>query len=439
MGTTLRRNDVGIFWIGIALLIVSVAIPAAATAQSGPVDPPAADAAASAAAATVKPTEAFFTEPELLSRAMQTATRFMGEGQDGPIKTGFYPRFGDVVTGAGWLSLGPGYRYAFGDHALVDASAAISWRAYKTMQARFELSNLARNQFTVGWQAMWRDFTQVTYYGDGPASLEANESAYRVKATDFVQYVTYRPAELLAVTARLGWLGRPMVSSPTGPFDRGFPDTRQVFADDPVYALDEQPRYVHGDVSVTADTRDHRGYPTSGGVYRAAWAGYSDRDAGRFSFHRYEIEGAHFLQIGGGHGVIAMHGWTVLSHTGDDQMVPFYLAPSLGGNNTLRGYANYRFHDRNLLLVNLESRWAIFQHVDAAVFADAGNVAAKAGDLDLAKRNYGVGLRLHSNRATFVRFDVAHGADGFRFMLNLSDPLRLSRIKRHTTLMPFAP
>jgi hypothetical protein len=40
-----------------------------------------------------------------------------------------------MVTGAGWISAGPGYRRHFFDgHAFVDASTAISWRAYKMAQ-----------------------------------------------------------------------------------------------------------------------------------------------------------------------------------------------------------------------------------------------------------------------------------------------------------------
>jgi len=37
----------------------------------------------------------------------------------------------------------------------------------------------------------------------------------------------------------------------------------------------------------------------------------------------------------------------VASHTADDEWVPFYLEPGLGGHNTLRSFSEYRFHDRN--------------------------------------------------------------------------------------------
>ena len=39
---------------------------------------------------------------------------------------------------------------------------------------------------------------------------------------------------------------------------------------------------------------------------------------------------------------------------------------------------------------------ALFNHLDAAVFADAGNVAPHVADVNLDKRSYGAGLRLLS-------------------------------------------
>jgi outer membrane protein assembly factor BamA len=137
--------------------------------------------------------------------------------------------------------------------------------------------------------------------------------------------------------------------------------------------------------------------------------------------------------------VLAFHGWLVGSRTAQGHSVPFYLEPSLGGHNTLRGVTDYRFHDRNMLLATAEARLALFDHVDGALFVDAGNVGPRVRDLDLAKRAYGVGVRIHSYRATFGRFDVAHGAEGWRFLFRLNDPIHLSRLSKRTAAAPFAP
>ena len=45
-----------------------------------------------------------------------------------------------------------------------------------------------------------------------------------------------------------------------------------------------------------------------------------------------------------------------------------YMMPSLGGSTTLRSFSDYRFHDRHCCSLSAESRWALFEHIDAAVF-----------------------------------------------------------------------
>jgi outer membrane protein assembly factor BamA len=136
---------------------------------------------------------------------------------------------------------------------------------------------------------------------------------------------------------------------------------------------------------------------------------------------------------------LALHGWTVWSDVAPGRSVPFYLLPSLGGNNTLRSYPDYRFHDLNAAVLNAESRWALFTHVDVALFVDAGNVGPQFQDLNFDKRSYGGGIRLHTDRATFARLDVAQGAEGWRVVFRTSDPFRIARLTRRVAAVPFVP
>lgn len=87
----------------------------------------------------------------------------------------------------------------------------------------------------------------------------------------------------------------------------------------------------------------------------------------------------------------------------------------------------------------MESRWTLFRHLDGAVFFDAGNVASQVGDLDFGRRSAGAGIRLHTAASTLARFDVAHGSEGWRVVLKLSDSLRISRLKTRTAPIPFVP
>lgn len=382
---------------------------------------------------------ALLPEPGFLTGAVDRVTRMKGDEATRP-RDGFYPEMGHMITGAGWISLGPGYRHrVFSNRAVVDLSTAVSWRAYKIAQARFEFPRLADDHVSVGAQALWKDFTQISYFGRGRDSLEALRSDYRLKTTNVVGYATVRPRKTVSLTGRAGWLDRPALSASAGPFDRDLPDTMAQFPDEPAAQLARQPRFLHGELALISDTRDHPGHPTSGALQRAAWIGFRDTDDGHFTFERYELDWTQFVPAAAVRSVIAVHAGAVFSSTAADREIPFYLLPSLGGNNTLRGFDDYRFHDRHLLVVNAESRWALMPHVDAAAFADAGNVASRVGDLDLERISYGVGARVHTGTSTIARFDVARSAEGWQLLLRLNDPLRLARLSRRTAPMPFVP
>ena len=396
---------------------------------------------ATAAAAGVEP-EGFLREPAFIDHALTSWPRRFGLGgsDGGAVKSGFYPELGNMPTGAGWISAGPGYRqWLFGHRALFDGSAALSWRAYKMMQARFEVPGLAGGHLTVGALTRWQDLTQVTFFGEGPDSQEANRSEYRLKSTEAGAYAIVQPVAWLAIRGRTSWLDRPSILGHSGKFQRGNPDTRELFADDVVYTLPQQPPFVQSELSVTADSRNHRSHPSRGGVYRAVASSYADRDSGLFTFRRYEAEAAQFVPLARSRIVLAAHAWVVGSQTAAGHIIPFYLQPSLGGGTTLRAYSDFRYHDRNLAALTVESRLALFTHIDLAFFADAGNVAARFGKLNLARRDYGVGLRMHTRESTFARLDVAHGDEGWRVLLRMNDPLRMTRLSRRTAAIPFVP
>jgi hypothetical protein len=377
-------------------------------------------------------------EPRAITRGVEVANRFLGD--DSEREDGFYAAAGRLITGAGWISVGPGYRRRlFNDRAVVDASAEISWRAYKQAQAQFELPELANGRLRLGTQAGWQDLTQVNYFGIGPQSTADTRSEYRIKTTDVVGYASYRPAQWLSIAASGGRLDAPTLSSPTGPFDRDYPDARLTFAGDRTFALPRQPAFGHARASITADSRDCPDHPSRGGLYQASWAHYVDLDLDAFSFDQYEAEAAQFVPMLDDLVVFAVHGWAVFSGTNDGHTVPVYLMPSVGGSHMLRAFDNYRFHDRNMVVGTAEARVALTMHIDTALFVDAGSVAPTVDHLKLANTSYGIGLRVHSHTSTMARVDAAHGRDGWRLTFSLSDPLRLRRLERRMALVPFAP
>ena len=385
---------------------------------------------------TLSEPQGFIAEPGLVERAVIFNDRRLGSGD---LSGGW--RFGvaDLIPGAGSISGQAAYRrWGSNDRYVAEASVGLSMRRYKALAGRFEVPQLAQGRIAIGTEFRWQDYTQIGYFGQGPDALETHASQYRLRSSNLVGYVTLRPTRWMDIDAGVGVL-RPAFLPIAGPFKRDRPETRAIFGSDPVFSLAEQPTFATSRISLTSDTRDFPGHPLRGGVIHVAATRYSDRDAGSASFRIYQADVARFVPVARRRVVLAMHGRFVGTDTDEGRFVPFYLQPSLGGQNSLRSYDDYRFHDRHLLGLSVETRVAMMTHVDAAFFVDAGNVAARAADLNLDRRSYGAGLRLHSRRQTFAVVDVAHGAEGWRATVRLTDPLLLSRLTRRTALVPFVP
>ena len=364
--------------------------------------------------------QGFIAEPTTITRVALFADRHLGKGD---LNNGFYIDFGKMVPGAGWLSAGPGYRKWFGnDTMLLDGSAGYSWNGYKSAQARMVLPKFAKSRLALGTQVRWVDFGEIDYFGEGPDTLESARTTFGIEATHVVAHATLRPTRWFDIDGEIGWLT---------------PSLKDGSLGGRVSTLG-QPTFVPTQVSMTIDTRNFREHPTSGVLLRAAAAHYEDRDTGAFTHRRYEGEAAAFVPMFGERVVLALHGMAVTTPL-EDGAVPFYLLPSLGGANSLRSFADYRFHDRSMVLANAELRLAMMTHVDLAFFADAGNVAPRFEDLNLDKQSFGAGLRFHTRRSTFARVDMASGAEGWRFLFRLTDPLAFTRLERRASVVPSVP
>lgn len=347
----------------------------------------------------------------------------------GEKRDGFYPQTGGMITGAG-LSIGPGYRHhLFGDHAVFDVSAGISWKRYKMVNAQLEWPGLMHDKLTLGALVKYQDFTRINYFGIGNDTVEDDRTNFRLKDVDTLGFATVRVNQGLTINGRAGVLRRLKIRPGTSTL---YPPIADLFDDSTAPSLVLQPDYVHADIALDVDTRNIPGYPSRGGRYRASMAGYHDQSYGRYGFRRFESDGAQYLPLG--RAVISLRGRINLSQS--SQEIPFYLLPALGGTNSLRGYQDYRFRDRNLLMGNAEFRWPIHKVADLAVFYDAGTVAADAGDLTKRlHKDYGVGVRAHSATHTVARVDIARSVEGTRFILSFTAPLALP----NRSVAPYVP
>ena len=131
-----------------------------------------------------------------------------------------------------------------------------------------------------------------------------------------------------------------------------------------------------------------------GGWYRIEFSRYEDRDFDAYSFNRLDVDLRQFVPFLAERRVIAGRAYVSTSDTKAGQVMPFYLMPYLGGNDTLRGFREYRFRGPHALLLQAEYRYEIWSGLDGALFYDAGKVALQRSDLDLKNLENGLWVRV---------------------------------------------
>jgi hypothetical protein len=206
----------------------------------------------------------------------------------------------------------------------------------------------------------------------------------------------------------------------TGPGEGNKPPIETFFTGVP--GLNADPDYLHTSASAAIDSRDGDGYSRGGTLLQATFHDYRQQNDGLYSFQRVDGAAEQYLPILHGNSVFFFTVRGSLTTATNGNEVPFFLMPSLGGGDDLRGYGNYRFRDRNTLLFTAEYRWYAQEFLDVAIFYDAGKAVADRRDLDFSglKSDFGGGVRLHGPQSTVLRIEVARGNEGLRLILAFS-------------------
>ena len=175
--------------------------------------------------------------------------------------------------------------------------------------------------------------------------------------------------------------------------------------------LSGQPNYLRTIAFVDIDSRRPLN-ARKGGWYRAELSHYDDRDLSAYSFTRLDVDLRQYVSFLSERRVLMGRVAASTSDTASGQQMPFYLMPTLGGNDSLRGYRDYRFRGPHALLLQAEYRFEIWSGLDAAFFYDAGKVAMRRADLDLndLESDYGVGFRFNTDNGIVLRVDAAFGS-----------------------------
>ncbi len=323
---------------------------------------------------------------------------------------GVYPYFGSVYSGGGF-TLGAGYRQFYGDRTHADVKGMYSLKNYKLIEVSTDSRGHADGRLDLHARAGWRDATQIAFHGLGTTSPE-DPANFRMKQSYAGGNLDVRPGGYTIVGGGVSYEDFTLAEG-TGPV----PSIEEVFTPATAPGLGASPTYLHSFASGGIDSRPSPGYARRGGLYGLAYHNYADRDD-TYSFDRMDAEIVQHIPILRENWVISLHGLLQTTLDNDD-VVPYFLMPSLGSGSTLRGYSSWRFRDRHALLMSAEWRWIPNRRgIDMALFYDTGKVTPRFDDLSLKglKSDVGIGIRFHSPLATPLRIELATGSEGMRLV-----------------------
>jgi hypothetical protein len=334
-----------------------------------------------------------------------------------------HPVIGGVTSGGG-LGFGVGYESPEDRRWYQQAQAMVTVRRYWSLEGEVGRRSLSDRSQISAFGAV-RHMGRLDFFGIGPQSVFEDRSAYRQREHTFGTRGWFRVAPAVrvggTVAAYMTDLG-PGRSSTVRSIEEVFTpaevpgfNAQQTFGRYRGFVEFTNPAVV----DETLEAEQHRGR------YQFAVEAVRDHAGGANNFNRVETEVQQRIPGIRPNQRLTLHGFLATTHGGDD--VPFYMLYTLGGSGglksfrpdllggdgtraSLRGFRNYRFRDRDLLLMQAEYRIPLHKYVHSSVFVDAGQVAPRVSDLfsDL-KANTGFSLSFVRKGKTAGRMDVGFG------------------------------
>jgi len=363
--------------------------------------------------------------PDRFERAViRVENNLVYKGLTNTSGAGFGLRFGGLETGS---SLGFGPQYLRPDllreKLYLRASASGSFKWYWSADALLSLPRLVNRRLQLDLYALHSDAPQVSYYGPGNDSNQENRTNFRRETSlaDFRGVWRVDRRHVLA-GATVG-----IRSYNAGPGASGaYPSADQVFGTLQTPGLDRQSSFLNVGPLFQLDFRDRKNDPRRGTNFVTRYSYWSDRNSQFFSFRRLESAIEQYVPILNEKRVFAFRARTDFSFTESGRQVPFYLQPTLGGADDLRGFGNFRYYDNNRVLMNMEYRWEIAPALEAAIFGDAGRVFAHPEQFSLShlKESVGIGFRFKTRDSVAFRIDIGVSREGVQIWFKFNGPFQ---------------
>ena len=338
-------------------------------------------------------------------------------------------KFGGIPTGGGF-SLGPQYtrQDLLADHLTWNTYVAGSTRKWYGGASSFDFHDLLNGHLELKADGGYQNSASVWYFGEGPNSSKSDK-------TDFDREFTTTHFSALShffdQRLTLGYIVGGLLVH-VGPGDlSGTPPTEQLFTGGNTPGLVQQSNFVTGTTTVQLDLT-RVGFSNPEGLQlEADDSQFFDESGHQANFHLLETQATYYLPITNGMRTLVFRVRNETAFAENNQIVPFYLQPTLGGPDDLRGYDRYRFYGAGNSVATAEYRWSISQMVEMAVFGEGGNVYQRPGLIGIRdlRGDGGFGFRIKNKQASVMRFDVGFSPEGVHVWFVFNDVFgKLSRI-----------
>ncbi len=342
--------------------------------------------------------------------------------------SGFRAKLGGLVPGGGFAAGPEFFREDLANgNVIFRTSIEASAKGYERADFNVGTSRYVKHRTFFDFFTVYHNYPGLNYYGPGPQSRKSSRTDFHLEDTSIDGAIGARPTPY----AKIGVSGGYLFLNVGPGTDSRFASAEKVFTPVQAPGIDRQSDFLRYGAFTHIDYRDNPGGPRRGGNYLVRYDYYSDQSHNPHNFHRLFVDLQQYFPFFNETRVIALRGATTLTYSSPGQSVPFYLQPTLGGSEDLRGFRAFRFYDNNKLVLSGEYRWEVFAGLRMALFVDAGKVFPRTSQLNFhdLEASEGFGLRFNVRHNVFMRIDTGFSREGARIWFKFNDIYSGERVR----------
>jgi len=298
----------------------------------------------------------------------------------------------------------------FGERNTLRARASTTTKRDHRLGLAARFNRARASYFEVG--AGYRRRPNVRFFGFGPDAREADESYFHQEAA-WVGATLRRPLggrshlDLSAEYTNVG-VGTPGKGHGPAAEDQFNAASLPGFGDHS-FGMTFGGQWLHESAGL-----ENR--PGHGGIQRLRVAYFDGFDRSDARFWTFRGEAQHFITLWRPLRVLALRGVASWMENAGDAAIPLARLNTNDDPDLFRGYDDFRWRDRGIVIATAEYRWPIWAHqrpydagLDAYLLTDVGQVFHDADQIGVGAltRSYGGGLRVESGHGFVLRLEYA--------------------------------